>query len=498
MKNSYVLLTTIICITFLPGNVINADVPPKLVWGKHLGTPEDDEVKGVAIDKSGNIYVAGHTNGKIGETDYEGQDIFLCKLTNDGEILWTKQFGSSQDEWCQTLAIDKENHLYVGGTTNGELGGQNAGRADAFMIKFNDQGNQIWAHQFGTDKDDGLNFIFVNAEGDVFVTGETRGDLAGTYAGGVYDAFIAKYNSAGELCWMKQYGTSQREKGYGITTDRTGACYLTGSYGFVVKYDKDGNIIWNWTWPSATYNFQSIVVDDSGHVYLGGGDNNTGVGHIIKMEDNESQKQIWRKTYGRPWALYYGIMLVDDGTGDIIGGGCLGPNCTPYSRRYSSDGRLIWAESSIAQQGGSCGNEMITDNKGNFYQIANVTVDVFSKILGKSDGTICKFTSNSETGIKKNETSVRSPSLYQNFPNPFNSSSSITYELKNQTDVALNIYNMNGQKINTLVSQNQAPGVYSVLWNGTDPSGKVMSSGIYFYELTTTYFKEIKKMVLIQ
>ncbi|MGD8781213.1 MAG: DUF362 domain-containing protein [Ignavibacteria bacterium] len=86
--------------------------------------------------------------------------------------------------------------------------------------------------------------------------------------------------------------------------------------------------------------------------------------------------------------------------------------------------------------------------------------------------------------------------LNQNYPNPFNPSTTIEYQLAKSTFVNLSIYNVNGQLVKALVKENQAPGNYSVSWDGKLSNGKTAASGVYFYKITTENFVKTNKMVM--
>ncbi|MCC7429568.1 T9SS type A sorting domain-containing protein, partial [bacterium] len=88
--------------------------------------------------------------------------------------------------------------------------------------------------------------------------------------------------------------------------------------------------------------------------------------------------------------------------------------------------------------------------------------------------------------------------LRQNYPNPFNPTTTIEFSLPTNAKVELKIFNTLGQKVQTLVSKNFEAGTHNVVWNGTDETGKQVSSGIYFYQLKTENFSETKKMVLLK
>ena len=88
--------------------------------------------------------------------------------------------------------------------------------------------------------------------------------------------------------------------------------------------------------------------------------------------------------------------------------------------------------------------------------------------------------------------------LEQNHPNPFNPATVIDYSLPHKADVTLEIYNLLGQKVKTLISDNQPAGSHSVAWDGTDEAGYPVASGIYFYQLKADGYTRSKKMLLLK
>ncbi len=88
--------------------------------------------------------------------------------------------------------------------------------------------------------------------------------------------------------------------------------------------------------------------------------------------------------------------------------------------------------------------------------------------------------------------------LYDNYPNPFNPTTTISYDLPKTTAVRLDIYNILGRHVQTLVDETQAAGHYDVTWEGKNGSGRTVSSGIYFYKLSTGDYTESKKMTLLK
>jgi len=106
-----------------------------------------------------------------------------------------------------------------------------------------------------------------------------------------------------------------------------------------------------------------------------------------------------------------------------------------------------------------------------------------------------------EVGI--NESNVDIPasfSLSNNYPNPFNPSTSITYTIPERRSghVSLKIYDLRGALVTTLVDQVSEPGYHSVLWDATDNAGHMVSSGVYIYRLKAGEFTKSNKMMLMR
>lgn len=88
--------------------------------------------------------------------------------------------------------------------------------------------------------------------------------------------------------------------------------------------------------------------------------------------------------------------------------------------------------------------------------------------------------------------------LKQNYPNPFNPNTTIHYALVEGSDVSITVFDIDGRKINNLISSKQSSGSHSIRWNGTDQSGSPVSAGIYFYRLKAGDFVRTKKMLFMK
>ena len=101
-------------------------------------------------------------------------------------------------------------------------------------------------------------------------------------------------------------------------------------------------------------------------------------------------------------------------------------------------------------------------------------------------------------GIAISELLPEKFTLFQNFPNPFNPSTTVRFSVPEQSPVKITIFNLLGQKIITLVDKVYEPGYHTVVWTGTDRQNQPVASGIFFYKFSAGDEVEIKKMVLLK
>ncbi len=116
-----------------------------------------------------------------------------------------------------------------------------------------------------------------------------------------------------------------------------------------------------------------------------------------------------------------------------------------------------------------------------------------------SDVSDAPFSIDFPTGVARMNDEIPTEfALEQNYPNPFNPETRITYQLPERSDVTLQVYNVQGSAVATLVSQTQAAGTYMLTWNGKDDHGNQMPSGVYFYRISAENFNETKRMMLMK
>ncbi len=158
------------------------------IWNRTWGTSKTDFATEVKIDENDNIYVLGHTSGMIEEGGLKGEnDIFISKVNLGGYVEWSKQFGSSSDDFAKDLLLDKDN-IYILGDTLGSFE-KSFGDRDIFLLKLNSSGDKLSLEQFGTALEDS-SFSLVKDDKNLFLLGNTLGSFKKSF--GDMDLFKIK------------------------------------------------------------------------------------------------------------------------------------------------------------------------------------------------------------------------------------------------------------------------------------------------------------------
>jgi len=258
------------------------DASGNVIWTHQFGTQSYDVASGISVDASG-VYVAGSTYGTLPDQSSAGSgDAFVRKYDASGNVIWTRQFGSPSYDVASGISVDASG-VYVAGSTYGTLPDQSsAGSYDAFVRKYDAGGNVIWTRQFGTSSSDVASGIFVDTSG-VYMAGYTQGTFPGQSSAGSYDAFVRKYDAYGTEVWTRQFGTSSYDIANGISADASGvyvAGYTQGTLpeqssagsfdAFVRKYDAYGTEVWTRQFGTSSYDVANGISVDASGVYVAG------------------------------------------------------------------------------------------------------------------------------------------------------------------------------------------------------------------------------------
>ncbi|TGK03532.1 hypothetical protein EHO58_14025 [Leptospira selangorensis] len=285
------------------------------LWTRHLGGGPKDFSKGstyglaIKSDKDGNILSTGMTVVEIldGQNKIGYQDAYLSKYDKDGNKKWTRMIGGGSNtdfhegtSAGRGVSSDQFGNIYVTGTTNAGtfFGEKNTAEHNGlFMVKYDPDGNQIWARTARNTGPDNIESIAgdltIDSNGEIYFVGAAQGGFDDQTQIGIEDALLIKYDSDGHKLWVRLLGVpDQISIANDISLDPGKNIYIVGSTSgeldgqtpigttdtFIVKYDKDGNKLWTRLIGNPDYSsfFRAetqgfgITVDPNGNSYIAG------------------------------------------------------------------------------------------------------------------------------------------------------------------------------------------------------------------------------------
>lgn len=226
-------------------------------WMQQIALGDGATGENIAADAMGNVYLCGTYGTKLPYQNKYDHDGFIARFNPEGSQSWLQTLKTDKEDGIGGVAADHQGNVYFTGLTGGSLFGANSGNLDAIVGKFDSSGALAWAKQFGTDKQDIARAISFSPEGNLYVLGNTGGDLAGDVTPYYDDPFVRKYDLSGNELWTRQLELGN-SLGTDLTTDGAGGVFLTGmtwpatgvTDGWAAKYDELGNLKWTTTFGS--------------------------------------------------------------------------------------------------------------------------------------------------------------------------------------------------------------------------------------------------------
>jgi hypothetical protein len=276
----------------------------KLNWAVRFGGVEADAIRGVGVDGSGNIYIAGYSE-KIGDfgdgkpVQLQGSDAFVASLKPDGTLRWVRFFGGKGQDVAEALAVDaKGNSVVVGSFSDSlDFGGDSisaVGADDAFVAMFDAEGKRLWAKRLGGPDVDSASYVSFDRAGDVLVSGTFRaGASFGDFdleEAGRGDAFVAVLARAdGGVKWARRFGSTGLDIGRAVIEDAAGSLVLLVEYSApidfgggplestnhrdvaLVKLGRDGSHVWSKSWGNQFDCLAlDMALDPAGNIFVTG------------------------------------------------------------------------------------------------------------------------------------------------------------------------------------------------------------------------------------
>jgi hypothetical protein len=365
-----------------------------LDWSRQFGTPLNDFSWGVSADGLGNVYISGDTDGNLGGPTAGGSDAFVSKYDSAGNLLWSRQLGTGRDDHSEGVSADGMGNVYISGWTYGSLGGPNAGgdgiSPDAFVAKYNAAGDFQWVRQLGTTGEDFGQGVSADALGNVYLAGFAEYGLTDPNSSN-YNAFVAKYDAAGNLHWTRQVPSFDSHYNQGVSADGLGNVYLSGdnlgspgypyagsAVAFVNKYDSNGTI--QWTKQSADESSPRVSADRFGNVYLSGStvtqyDSNGNLKWSVPLESNTRSEAVSADPLGYVYISGFSLVVNHD---------------TAFVRKYDIAGHLIWTQQFPSSQSDEA-TGVAADALGNVYASGNFNGSIGGFESGGGDVFLAKY-----------------------------------------------------------------------------------------------------------
>lgn len=514
-----------------------------------------NRVDGVSVDNNENIYIVGHygDSASLGGTKLKslgGRDMYVAKINSSGSYVWARSFGSTSFlELALDITNDPDGNVYVCGLFGGDRdfgtiqqphfgnsvavakynsdgvvqwarqvpamtsgpgglvysGNHIYAAVDRTLIKYELDGDSVWIRAIPTSAAYDIEYHDVTADvwGCIYVTGKMKGTITyGSYTLSSSsisdpDILIVKYDPNGDVMWAKRAGAAvsspgQDDIGRRITTSQHGEVYVAGQYRgtagfdtdtvssgsavsglFVVKYDSEGNIQW---------------VKGGSSTSTGGVSNAWGITTLA----NDDVLIAANYTIN----LTFADTTFTQGAGSDV-----------LMLRLGADGARRWGKRSDSFSTNvlaRCLDANVAKTAvyvgGHMYFTVTFGPSTLTIAGGVEDGFLAKMAISSITAVRElaNAPLPESYSLSQNYPNPFNPTTTIEFKVAAASRVSVDIINMLGQRVRTLVDEDLAAGNYATEWDGVDYAGRKVASGVYLYRLQSGDYIDTRKMTLLK
>ena len=419
-------------------------------------------------------------------------DVYLIKTDSLGDTLWTRTYDG---HWGWSVQQTSDGGYVVAGDTYSS----GTGTIDFYLVKTDSLGDTLWTRTYsGTSYDQGLS-VQQTSDGGYIIAGFML-----SFGAGLEDVYLVRTDSLGDTLWTRTYGGSDRDVGRSVLQTLDGGYIIVGERTFapwdstnvyLIKVDSLGGSIWERTYGGLDNDGGFSVQQTQDHGYIVAGYTySMGLGDpdAYLIRTNSQGIAIWERTYGGlDGDRAYSVDRTSDGgyvmVGDTWSFGA--GRSDVYLVKTDSLGDTLWTRTfgGIEHDYGRTVRQTLdggyiivgtTRSFGNSHEVYLIKTDE-NGLIGILE----------ETGRPKMEIAK----LLQNQPNPFHGTTVISYSLPGSAQVTLQVFDITGRLVETLVNKAQEHGSYQVQWNSKDNP-----SGIYFCRLQTGDFTDTKKMTLLR
>ena len=461
----------------------------------------------------GGYILSGYTNS-FGAGGY---DFYLVKTNSIGDTLWTHTYGGTETELgrCARMTSDG-GYIFVGYTNS-----YGAGLNDVYLVKTNSLGDTLWTRTYGGIASDVGNSVQQTDDGGYIIGGQTL-----SYGAGGNDVYLIKADSTGNSLWENAFGFTGSDVGSSVqqTSDGgyivAGHAYYAGTTGydiFAVKTNSVGDWLWTANYGGTETEFGNGVQQtaDGGYILIGY-TNSYGAGgndfFVVRLEAEIPPLTITLTPVNPPIQIPPGggnfqfDLLIENTTDSALTFDAWTLIVFPNGLEYP----LLLRPGLTLPAGGILQRELNQNIPsralpGNYTNVGNVGIypdsitctDSFPFVKLAGDGSpandlgwvVWGWEGEGTLGVTLPEEFT----LQQPYPNPFNPSTVLSFELREAGLVKLTVYDITGREVAKLVNGQMPAGAHSVTFNGSD-----LASGVYMVRLEAGDFQQTQKLLLVK
>ncbi len=463
---------------------------PDYHWFKMYGSHYIDSGESLLGTPDGGFLLAGYSYYMISG----GSDIYLVKTDEWGIPEWERAYGSYGDDWASCVkACNDGGYIIAGGSES-----YSDDNSDVILMKIDSEGEPIWQRTYGGQDDESANYLSQTFDGGYIISGWTR-----SYGAGGDDIYLLKIDSAGEIEWSRTFGNEFYDKGYQVRQVADSGYVLVAGLDYFAHS------------PVNAYVIKTDGVGETEWASIVGGIGADACNALCETHDGGFVIAGWTMSYGLgrqdvylvkldslgtiSWEKYYGGIEGDIGRSVI---------------RMPDNGFLVAGYTASFGNGGDDIYMIRTDSKGdslwtttfggpeqdNAYDIINCHDGGIAAVgytasfgQGSRDMLLIKY---SDIQLDLDDDRCVLPGnfhLLDNYPNPFNNSTTIEFDLENSGEVKLDIYDLLGREVGVIVSDYLNAGYHRYVFDADK-----IASGVYLYRLSFKGHTKSRKMILLK
>lgn len=473
--------------------LIRTDEKGNLIWSKTIGNSNTDYAWAVAQTTEGGFIVGVHTQS-FGQG---GHDVNLIRTNADGEVLWSKTYGGTSADGAYSLRPTLDGGFAVAAHTSSYGEGQH----EIYLLRTDADGEVLWTKTYGSTGGDFLRALDLTPDLGFIMVAETN-----SFGAGNADIYVVRTDMQGDTLWTRTFGGAGDDFGYSIRLTNDQAYIIAGhsrSFGqgqldvFLIKIDDHGEVLWAKTYGGLYEDFANSVepTADGGYIVAGGTKSFAMGGfcdvlchdvYLIKTDENGDT--LWTKAYGglgeeRGWTVR---TTLDGGyavAGITTGFGAGAEDF--YFIKTDANGNTSCAEK---------GTETVVETQ-------NIAVNFTTTVVGSgtvaavaapvsgtpvtSENTLCLNTAVEE---------VQETSYFRIYPNPATDFIQIEYALEQREEVTASFFSLDGKEVFKTQPETQMAGAHQKILNLTQLG---LASGVYAVKIKTTETQAVRYISFI-